>query len=55
VTVQWRARVARFALVGQVRASGASAIVAARVRVPGPGQVRLVWGGYASRWVTIGG
>jgi hypothetical protein len=53
VAVQWRSGAARFGT--DLRATGPSAILASQVHVPGAGEMRLVWGRYASRWVTVGG
>lgn len=54
VAVQWRARAARPRTVAELTSRGASAIVTGEVSLPGPGEVRLMWRGYASRWVAIG-
>jgi hypothetical protein len=55
VAVQWRARSGRLETVAELSASGPSAIVTGEVQLPGPGQLRLAWGAYASRWVAVGG
>ncbi len=54
-TVQWRAPAARLGAVGELSATGPSAIVAGEVHLPGAGQLRIAWGPYASRWVTVAG
>ncbi len=53
VSIQWRSGPGRQDTVAELSARGASAVLAADVHLPGPGQVRLAWRGYASRWVSV--
>jgi hypothetical protein len=55
VQIQWRASTTRYRAVAELTTRGPSAIVAAEVHLPRPGQVRLAVPGYNSRWVSISG
>jgi hypothetical protein len=54
VSIQWRSGTGSYETVARPSARGPSAILATDVHLPGAGQVRMTWRGYASRWVTVG-
>jgi hypothetical protein len=55
VALQWRSETRGVSTVRELGARGLSPVLAADVRLPGAGQVRLAWRDYASRWVEISG
>lgn len=55
VALQWRSGSGRVSILRARSSRGVGPVLATAVQLPGPGQLRLVWRGYASRWVAIRG